>query len=1234
MEKKLSMVGYAFALLGVVGVGQAWGADGVWTRNVANTPATAYDWTDSANWRDGEIPGANEKATVTSLGSPATYIRLPDSGISLTNLQAGANAIFLGGPVTMNWLAESGHSALNGAGTARLYGGLVAGQNVCYASNVQIAGKARCEAYNLIFSSGTICFRHDLFAESAGEVRDGDYELGSYQLNPGSASCKFYTPVGADACTGTWKLTEGSPFATRVSDAAHPLAVGTLVSGTGLPEGTFLKRIYSDREIELSEPATASSDGVELAFAAFAPKMEQTISNFMKMGSTSDRLYVVKEHEQDVGRIVFNRFYGTDTRMLTRLGLDATDLVNHVPGTLVFREVNGWSRISLLECHLEFAGKVDTGVTTFGAAYPFSFDAALPTATARLTVPASVTASIAVFTNWTGTVAKDGPGRLSIALGDAVNTGVVDVREGVLELTAPDTVGADGVVFASLAIASGAELAIPAAGMTVDAATFADGAVVRGPGRILVKGIPSGKVVLLDGAKITYSGTGTVGGYIHQPTAQVVGHPAFWVDASKRDSLVCEVEDGVTYVTRWNDCRDGEPMFCTNIVRRPRLMTGEKMSDTYVKIGYVNTHWCTNTEGLVWSQPIDGIKAVFMAMDPTDGGGTVLGSTARLPYTTYAGTQGGQFYRTSTGNYGSAVINPSYSTPCVLNGRLFLDGQERTISKQGYLGAFPQILDFHVNTNYAANARHWDLACDAFGTGCYLDGHQYKDDCGRQRLSEVLIYTNALTHAERVQVAMYLSRKWLGKDIAYSDVDAPSQHDAFALAPGESMAIAAGVTEGFLTAEDGVDVVKDGEGRLVISSLAAGDVTVKAGELLVKSFSVKNTSLPGAPWVHVDAADAATVETNAAGAVTQWHNLNGDGQTYRPLSGAPTYGTKTQNGLPLVDTGSFNVSGASSMILHKADGTRYVHADGEGFIHGAPTYKSVFAAASSQGGGGCLLGSWGNGYPWHGTGHSAVGGPVIAATIGTYTGWKLDLTQAFSNNVYQARCNGMRFDPFVESFSGGFDQFTFSGNFGRKSDTLATYGQTYGYMGGLAYGEVLIFTNVLDNVAITNVETYLRTKWQNAAISGRRVAVCESLTVAAGARIAVVDWAAGKGVDVYGEDDGTITTGALGGAGEVAGSVTLRANGAFRAEVLEDGTVGTLTVTGTADLSRGGEVEFVGAADKLKVGEYPIVSASALAFDGVWSCVSPSRSLKTSLIARDGVLSLRVNNAGTILIFR
>ena len=80
-----SMAGWAAIAVAML-CASAPAASCTWTNTVVNTPATAYNWSDSGNWKDGMVPNAYDKAV---LPSTAVYINLPD-GVVASNVSIGA----------------------------------------------------------------------------------------------------------------------------------------------------------------------------------------------------------------------------------------------------------------------------------------------------------------------------------------------------------------------------------------------------------------------------------------------------------------------------------------------------------------------------------------------------------------------------------------------------------------------------------------------------------------------------------------------------------------------------------------------------------------------------------------------------------------------------------------------------------------------------------------------------------------------------------------------------------------------------------------------------------------------------------------------------------------------------------------------------------------------------------------------------------------------------------------
>ena len=1231
---------------------QASGGTYNWKTSVmaANTPETAYAWNSPDNWQEGSVPADHD---VVNFAAPSAtyYVRLPDT-VTLFDFEnymsSGKSAHFIGTHLRIS--SDTATFARICLRDATYYGDLEAGglddnlhgANFPYISYIQLAGRAIAQYRNFVPASGTVAHRLDKFAYSSNPLRTDDFQIASNRAhNPGNASVAVYAPQGADACSGVWsQLAEGSPYLQRVSSTAHPLAVGTLITGSGIKEGTFLKHVFSDSLIELSEVPTAAVENATLNFAAFTPNVRISVPTFQRMGSGMFDFKLFKYREQDTLRYEMN-VYSAGTMagyvLAPRMGLTTNELATFRLGTHVFHKITGNSTVlSLLNVHFELAGQSDGSATAFPAAMPLSLSNAVDTA--RMTVPEGAAGSIGALTNFVGTLVKDGDGDLSITLCDGRNRGRVDVREGTLTIAAAATAGNGPLALGGLAVASGAGLVVPACGISVPMSSCR---------------LPADAVI--DGRERIYLTGGGADNYVHDPgEGEVAGHPMFWLDASKTNTMTLAYEGDNIYVTRWNDWREGEPMFCTNIVERPTLVWGDMMTNRYVKIARltsVSNH--NETQALVWNVPVGGIKAVFLVQDVADGGGEIIGRTMRLP-NKYYGTQGGPYYRGWGNGWRDKIISPNYATACVKFGRFFLDGKEVVGYESSYLGPFMQVIEHHVNTNENASASYHDLWLDAFGVN-YMSGSQYGKGCnGAMRIAEYIIYTNTLTHAERVRTAQYLSRKWLGKDIVYSDTDT-TLVDPTLDANGADIPVASGETLSIGRVEGARDFSKSGDGRLVLCALDGGDVSVKGGEVIVKSLSLANTSVPAGAWLHMDASATNTLEThvqNGTNFVTTWHSLTTNGLRvvrYEGLGDKEAFIRENAvGGKPMVDLGpalgnSPSQTASTILRIQQADGSYFLHENKYSNFLSSPYLNSMFLLHSSSGGGGPLVGANSQGFPYYSFPHaysSDFSTPVISLPAGINPAYTSSLT-TLSNNYVTSKSvfhwdGDASFNPFTQPFTGGNNLFSWSsrGNTARKTDGFGVYGQTRDMTGGLAYGEIRFYENDLAPDVFEAVEAYLLKKWLNKDNANYRVARADSLVVSPGATVTVCEHAAAQGADAYGLGTGVMDVKRLGGCGTVNGNIRV-ADGGLVADVQEDGTVaGPLAVNGALDLSKGGAVTFTGATANLQPGRYPLVTATPLSFGGEWTCASPRISRVAFLQTSGNTLTLVVASRGTILLFR
>ena len=710
-------------------------------------------------------------------------------------------------------------------------------------------------------------------------------------------------------------------------------------------------------------------------------------------------------------------------------------------------------------------------------------------------------------------------------------------------------------------------------------------------------------------------------------TPQVVGHPAFWVDASKPETIefTTDPDTGVNYVARWNDCREGEPMFCTNInaTIRATYTNGSDMAHKYVRIANVPTATdYRDTQQLVWSEPIRGIKAVFLVQDPTEGGGAVLGRCGwRLDDYLYGSSWGGPFYRENSVDVTKSIVqDSSYTIPAVRYGRFYLNGRKINVGDP-YLGSYMQLLDFHANTNYAASTGVID--CDAFG-GCYHNGADaVKSKNGGMRIAEYIIYTNSLTHAQRVQVAQYLSRKWLGRNIYYLPSDLSSTEDPAEIASlgggvinvpqGRTMAIAA-VTSGSVT--------KSGDGSLYVNGVDGASLHVEGGNATVAAIT-RQRYVPTDAWIHVDAMKEDSL-TKDGTMVNRWDDVNDTGASFRNhATPKATFAQSGINGHPAVDLGKSGGTDKPSLVYYTPDGVVAPSYSKLPEVMKTPYIRTAFAVYNSEGGGGSVFGGSGASYPskglphWHSKGDDS---PIIDAPAEHFFYHGLTaLSNALVNGTAVFRRNGVNVDPFKEKFLQADERVTFAHHGdGRKMTHLCMYGGSEEKRGGLKYGEVALFERRLTADEIASTEAYLAKKWFGIDTPGY------------GSAAGAVSVGAGASLTILGSD---FSATSLGGAGTVTGDVTLADNGGLVAVVKEDGTIDGTTVNGTVHLD-GGTVSLAGAVSSLVPGTYTILSADAIV-DGGGSWTLPAlRRFLFSISVTGTEVRLTVSKHGLMMLVK
>lgn len=1259
---RVSCAACAFASFLVLSAMSAARADSFgWTGPcTANTPNTAYAWNDANNWTNSagvaEVPASRGKVVFPPL-SGAVYVQLPDEDVVIGSASFSDNNLYLVGEHVFTYSSGTFGSGYGPWMFTDVCNGLSDG-GIVYTAHVNFAGRVT-DQQKLISSWQDTDFRLDRFAQSSNPLRTDDFVVVNV-VHPGSGSNNFYGPESsATNMTSAWTLAEGSPYISRASNCPHAIPVGTLVTGAGLPEGTFVKRYFTKTQLELSAPATASGSDVALTFAAFTPDVRIHFANFHRQGFTTVHNYLFKYRAEDTLRFEFDSYniYDGSKGQNNQLGNPLGS--SYQPGTYVLHAVNNSDGlVTLLNAHLEFAGTSGGGPTTLGdkvvARMGDSSDY-----TARLTVTNNLVGDISCFSNWVGSVVKDGAGLLKLGLASAQNTGSLAIEAGTVQLAGRGGTAGD---FALGKLTLGAEgtLSLPAGvRLTVSEISVAAGAKLNGPGTLRVQGASSdlAGIALENGAKVEYAYTGN-NVFLGVPEPEVVGHPAFWVDASKPESIVYTTELGTNYVTRWNDCRAGEPMFCTNLIRRPIFVNGAGMKDKYVKIRAVpDALYITNTETLVWSEPIRDVRAVFLVQDATDGGGQILGRCSwRLSDANY-GSRGGPFYRDSIHNWASVLVAGGYATDPVLHGTFYLNGEQVVGNKHGWLGAFMQLLEFHSNTNYWANKSNKvrGIACDNFGIS-YTDVHDSTGwvgaHNGRMRIAECIIYTNTLTFVERARVAQHLTQKWLGKDVIVQDAAAgPASLGGVDASVDVGVGDSAAVTE----ISGSGSVAKTGGGLLYVRGARDARLSVEGGEAVVRSFGFdKSTELSvltkDVPWLHLDANNTNdfTLRTvNGTNFVSRWKSETTNGYYAAALPGQGGVKdswivTDPVSGRRMVDTGP--VGSSNALMLYDPrpgystdlwPGATNASQERNGSTS-PDVVRTAFIAYSTlrddgERYGGALLGSYYGSHPSYGFPcYQGEFDQTTRCMIGHTThnwGWT-DMKSAYDNGTIDFALNGTRFSPFATVWQPGTDVFSFNGRYVTTRRTVTLAAQDYGSgSGGLKYGEVILSSNYYDTVTVSNIENYLRAKWRGERIPGFGAATFDSLAVSGGATVRVLG-------------SGGVTASSLSGAGTIVGDVTLAENAVFVVPVSDNGTSlgSALTIDGALVLPAQATVQIVGDDAALVPDCYSVLSCASITADmslAGWTVLPPAKShLRYLIRVVDGGLAVNAAPSGTLLLFR
>ena len=1074
-------------------------------------------------------------------------------------------------------------------------------------------------------SGGNKCktrFRRDLWTDGTSSVISN---FAPTAVNfDGSHTVCLYAPEGSDGASGVWRLEEGSSFAYRVGNA-HAISAGTLVTGEGVPDGAYVKRIYSDSIIELSQAAMSSTgeDGTTLDFAAFRPNAYQRIDKFESVYHNNPYrigFWPMKHSEADEMTVEMFDLEASASNMQTHpYSFEVDCETGFLPGRLVFHNTSKFrNRLYVGTCDVEFAAP--TNGTAAG--FPNVVQMTDASADAKIRIPTGIEAAFGGLSNVVGRLVKTGAGTLtapvlSNAYFGAADGGAVVVAEGELALSCDS---GDPIQVQTLAITNGATFTIPACGFEAKAVFAESGAAVNGTGFFYVvetndlSGISFGEGVTVVKLPSKTVAPETVY-WETNVTAEVVGDPALWFDASKMESFEFSTAKTIAWghcIRTWYDARGEGYGYarCYADAKPQYLLTNLLGQARFVRTGVSTSEASSNREALGFDKTVSGIRSVFKVTSAFSGGSVYLGGSA-----------------TFRRNAGSTMVR-DYTAPVFCNVSdvytnsiaFYVNGDRRDWRKGYPFGA--------NNAAYTSNPDllvpmvtevHFTDAATKPSAGGF--GYYGKYDNGYDYIYECLIYTNDLTEVEKLSVRKYLMKKWCDASLNYVP---DSMDTAASIDVGEMVAYRVDDRDAVVYSEmtgEG-EFVKYGEGLVAVTKASSNSLHVAGGTLSLRSQLLPTISdLPGDPYLHLDASDADSLVVED-GKVASWADVRGAGHPVATALNAgkgPAYKTDALNGMPTIDFGSHQYRAISAY-----------GADCPTLVYGAvPNAHTVIQVLDTSQGGGVLLG-------WHEQNQQSVASGMMYGLFrynrhaywdrpivdtNSYASGYYDLQRLAQAGGARVSLNAKEVDGGTVGFTGGYDLVSVVVYKPMQASAIAQLGinATTFTCGGQKVCELLIYTNVLSRAEVKAVEAYLSKKWFNRVLPEYEQAGAKDVVVDAGATLQVCGGA-------------PLRADSISGAGTVSGSVALVDGATISISVDEEGHLVTPDVTGGLSLAGGGTVVLSGLINKLASGVYPIAPVTSGAADE-WAVLldEPTRK-RFSVEVEGGQLALVVQSPGMLLI--
>ena len=469
----------------------------------ATTPLIAANWNDPANWDANGVPNGPDAIADFGTQSGVFYVT--------SAVPVSVWAHLAGNAAGFTFVSEEKFSICDKQSTTPKGGHFYAPVEFQNSTQAYFSQARFCDVMSGGVTKGALIngrvFYHlDRFARTPGEERSEVPDISLYGYN---AVFDILAPESsAEDVVCTFDQTAGSAILKRVGGSLSTvLSAGTAVTGEGIPEGTYLKRVFPNKEwIELSQPVTSDATANELTFAAFTPDLALKV-NFIQSNASSTRYHfrpckyrseddftvellhagLIAANASSDQAVVFDTPYGTGiVSPSTLVGiLEAKydvpyDTTLH-PARVVIHNGGDVPRGNALlaDCDLLFSsnpsGTMNPGFSRgVVAQLPLKDRNNTPFEESKLTVTGSMTAVIHELKGIWATLGKYGSGTLIVGMTNAApSTGTIAVREGTFRIADPGegniyycAANDEGPVeIGSLEIAAGATFVVPARGV-------------------------------------------------------------------------------------------------------------------------------------------------------------------------------------------------------------------------------------------------------------------------------------------------------------------------------------------------------------------------------------------------------------------------------------------------------------------------------------------------------------------------------------------------------------------------------------------------------------------------------------------------------------------------------------------------------------------------------------------------------------------------------------------------